>query len=105
MHRAPLPLPFLLASLLGCGEATPPLSPPTLVATSLDDARDRVSPTAPITLTFSTPLIRTTNTISWSGLATTSQPSSSNVLVSNGATSVSVELRVLKAPARRSTTR
>ncbi len=39
-------------------------------------------------LTFSTPLIRTSNTISWSGLATTSQPSSSNLLVSNGGAGV-----------------
>lgn len=39
-------------------------------------------------LTFSTPLIRTGNTINWGGLATTSQPASSNLLVSNGAAGV-----------------
>jgi hypothetical protein len=39
-------------------------------------------------LTFSSPLIRTVNAISWSGLATTSQPASSNLLVSNGGAGV-----------------
>lgn len=35
-------------------------------------------------LTFSAPLIRTSNNVAWTGLATTSQPASSNLLVSNG---------------------
>lgn len=39
-------------------------------------------------LTFTTPLIRTGNTINWVGLATTTQPGSSNVLVSNGTAGV-----------------
>lgn len=39
-------------------------------------------------LTFNTPILRNGNTISWVGLATTSQPASSNVLVSNGAAGV-----------------
>lgn len=39
-------------------------------------------------LTFVTPLIRTANSIAWVGLATTSQPASSNVLTSNGAAGV-----------------
>ncbi len=39
-------------------------------------------------LTFTTPLIRTSNTVNWVGLATTSQPSSSNVLTSNGGSGV-----------------
>lgn len=39
-------------------------------------------------LTFTTPNIRTGNTINWVGLATTSQPSSSNVLTSNGGAGV-----------------
>lgn len=39
-------------------------------------------------LTFTYPLSRSSNTISWSGLATTSQPSSSNLLVSNGGAGV-----------------
>lgn len=40
------------------------------------------------TLTFTWPLSRSVNTISWSGLATTSQPSSSQLLVSNGTTGI-----------------
>ena len=39
-------------------------------------------------LTFNAPLSRSANTISWTGLATTSQPSSSNLLVSNGGAGV-----------------
>lgn len=39
-------------------------------------------------LTFTTPLMRSTNTINWVGLATTTQPSSSNLLVSNGGAGV-----------------
>jgi hypothetical protein len=39
-------------------------------------------------LTFSGPFSRSSNTISWIGLATTSQPASSNLLVSNGTTGV-----------------
>ena len=35
-------------------------------------------------LTFNPPLSRSSNTISWTGLATTSQPSSSNLFVSDG---------------------
>lgn len=41
-----------------------------------------------VPLTFGTPLIRTTNNIAWVGLATTSQPVSSNLLVSNGGAGV-----------------
>jgi len=39
-------------------------------------------------LTFTAPLIRSGNTINWTGLATSSQPASSNLLVSNGGSSV-----------------
>lgn len=39
-------------------------------------------------LTFVAPLIRTANSIAWTGLATTTQPSSSNLLVSNGGAGV-----------------
>ncbi len=39
-------------------------------------------------LTFSSPLIRTANNVAWVGLATTTQPSSSNLLVSNGGAGV-----------------
>jgi hypothetical protein len=40
------------------------------------------------TLTFNAPLAESGTTVSWTGLATTSQPSSSNLLVSNGAAGV-----------------
>ncbi len=39
-------------------------------------------------LTFSGPFTRSGNTITWTGLSTTSQPASSNILVSNGAAGV-----------------
>lgn len=39
-------------------------------------------------LTFGLPMLRTANNIAWVGLATTSQPSSSNLLVSNGGAGV-----------------
>lgn len=39
-------------------------------------------------LTFTAPIFNSANTISWYGLATTSQPSSSNLLVSNGSNGV-----------------
>lgn len=39
-------------------------------------------------LTFNPPNIRTGNTVNWVGLATTSQPASSNLLVSNGGAGV-----------------
>lgn len=39
-------------------------------------------------LSFVTPLIRTANSIAWVGLATTSQPASSNLLTSNGGAGV-----------------
>ena len=39
-------------------------------------------------LTFNAPLFRSGNTISWFGLSTTTQPSSSNLLVSNGSNGV-----------------
>lgn len=41
-----------------------------------------------VPLTFIAPLFRTANSISWFGLATTSQPASSNILVSNGTNGV-----------------
>ena len=41
-----------------------------------------------VPLTFSTPLVRSANTINWVGLATTSQPASSNLLTSNGGSGV-----------------
>ena len=39
-------------------------------------------------LTFGLPMLRSANTINWVGLATTSQPTSSNLLVSNGGAGV-----------------
>jgi len=64
----------------------------TQLSTTISDfttaAQSALSGLYEVPLTFTSPLRRTSNTIDWTGLSTTTQPSSSNLLVSNGAAGV-----------------